>query len=122
MAILLLALLFCRVRLLHRRRRLTHQSPSHHDGQMSTAVAPVRAFSRAAAVPATAARASSRATRLPVRAAASTMSAPMKSGEAAALPYTIAPPAHPTYSIADAIKLALEEDIADIGDISSLST
>ena len=98
------------------------QSPSHHDGQMSTAVAPVRAFSRAAAVPATAARASSRATRLPVRAAASTMSAPMKSGEAAALPYTIAPPAHPTYSIADAIKLALEEDIADIGDISSLST
>ena len=104
------------------RRRLTRQSPSHHDGQMSTAVAHVRAFSRAAAVPATAARASSRATRLPVRAAASTMSAPMKSGEAAALPYTIAPPAHPTYSIADAIKLALEEDIADIGDISSLST
>ncbi len=50
------------------------------------------------------------------------MSAPMKAGEAAALPYTIAPPAHPTYSIADAIKLALEEDIADIGDISSLST
>ena len=50
------------------------------------------------------------------------MSAPMSAGEAAALSYTIAPPAHPTYSIADAIKLALEEDIADVGDISSLST
>ena len=49
-------------------------------------------------------------------------SAPRSAGEAATLPYTIAPPAHPTYSIADAIKLALEEDIADVGDISSLST
>ena len=43
-------------------------------------------------------------------------------GKRAADFHTIAPPAHPTYSIADAIKLALEEDIADVGDISSLST
>ena len=54
--------------------------------------------------------------------AAGTMSAPMKVSEAAKLAPSVAVPAHPTYSIADAIKLALEEDIADVGDISSLST
>lgn len=58
----------------------------------------------------------------PVVAAAGTMSPPMKVSEAAKLAPTVAVPAHPTYSIADAIKLALEEDIADVGDISSLST
>jgi hypothetical protein len=89
---------------------------------MSTAVAPIRAFVRTTTTPKTPSARVSRASRLPIRAAASTMSAPMSAGEAAALPYTIAPPAHPTYSIADAIKLALEEDIADVGDISSLST
>ena len=55
-------------------------------------------------------------------ASAGTMSAPMKVSEACKLAPTVAVPAHPTYSIADAIKLALEEDIADVGDISSLST
>lgn len=55
-------------------------------------------------------------------AAAGTMSPPMKVSEAAKLAPTVAVPAHPTYSLADAIKLALEEDIADVGDISSLST
>ena len=45
-----------------------------------------------------------------------------KVSEAATEPHAIPPPAHPTYSIADAIRLALEEDIADVGDISSLST
>lgn len=89
---------------------------------MSTAVAPIRAFVRTTTTSTTPSARVSRAARLPIRAAASTMSAPMSAGEAAALPYTIAPPAHPTYSIADAIKLALEEDIADVGDISSLST
>ena len=89
---------------------------------MSSAVAPIRAFVRTTTTLKTPSARVSRAARLPIRAAASTMSARMSAGEAAALPYTIAPPAHPTYSIADAIKLALEEDIADVGDISSLST
>ena len=54
-----------------------------------------------------------------------TMSAPMKVSDAAKLgpsSPSFACPAHPSYSMADAIKLALEEDVADIGDISSLST
>ena len=100
----------------------SRQSVAPPLGQMSTAVAPIRAFVRTTTTPKTPSARVSRPARLPIRAAASTMSAPMSAGEAAALPYTIAPPAHPTYSIADAIKLALEEDIADVGDISSLST
>jgi len=58
-------------------------------------------------------------------AAPATMSAPMKVSDAAKLgpsSPSFALPAHPSYSMADAIKLALEEDVADIGDISSLST
>lgn len=57
-----------------------------------------------------------------VAASAGTMSPPMKASEAEQLAPKVAIPAHPTYSIADAVKLALEEDIADVGDISSLST
>ena len=86
--------------------------------EMSTAAA-VRAVS---AVVATPGRRRSRVHSRAVRASASTMSAPMKVSEAAEQAPAIPPPAHPTYSIADAIRLALEEDIADVGDISSLST
>ena len=46
----------------------------------------------------------------------------MRAGDAALLPPAIAAPHHPTYSIAEAIRAALEEDIADVGDISCLST
>ena len=46
----------------------------------------------------------------------------MRAGDAALLPPAIAAPHHPTYSIEEAIRAALEEDIADIGDISCLST
>jgi len=51
-----------------------------------------------------------------------TMSVPMKVSEACKLAPKIAMPHHPTYSVADAIRVALEEDVADVGDISSLST
>ena len=46
----------------------------------------------------------------------------MRAGDAALLPPAIAAPHHPTYSIAEVIRAALEEDVADIGDISCLST
>ena len=45
-----------------------------------------------------------------------------KASDAALEAPPIPAPHHPTYSIEDAIKLALEEDVADVGDISSLST
>ena len=57
------------------------------------------------------------------RASASAVSSDMmRVGDLALLPPTIAAPHHPTYSIADAIRTALEEDVADVGDISCLST
>ena len=56
------------------------------------------------------------------RASAAPSSDMMRAGDAALLPPAIAAPHHPTYSIAEAIRAALEEDIADVGDISCLST
>jgi len=58
----------------------------------------------------------------PRASAATAPPAMMKASDAAKLAPRVAVPSHPTYSIADAIKLALDEDIADVGDISSLST
>ena len=98
-----------------RRRRTTTIRAGR---EMNTAAA-VRAVS---AVVATPGRHRHRVHSRAVRASASTMSAPVKVSEAAEQAPAIPPPAHPTYSIADAIRLALEEDIADVGDISSLST
>jgi nicotinate-nucleotide pyrophosphorylase (carboxylating) len=46
----------------------------------------------------------------------------MKCCEEASRPPRVAPPPHPTYSIAAVINAALEEDIGDVGDVSSLST
>jgi hypothetical protein len=87
---------------------------------MSSTVAAGAALRVAAPANSTSRRAPRRAVH--TRAAAVTMSAPMKVSEACKLAPTVAVPAHPTYSIADAIALALEEDVADVGDISSLST
>ena len=56
------------------------------------------------------------------RATAPASTGMMRVADAALLPPAIAPPSHPTYSIARAIAAALEEDIADVGDISCLST
>ena len=46
----------------------------------------------------------------------------MKCSEEASRPPRVAPPPHPTYSIAAVVNAALEEDIGDVGDVSSLST
>ena len=56
------------------------------------------------------------------RASAAPSSDMMRAGDAALLPPAVPAPHHPTYSIAEAIRAALEEDIADVGDISCLST